>query len=225
MFLYSLDDEQVKPVDTDPWSRQSLMSWSSDSAWLAYSRTTEGGVSALWLYNVESGEKHQLTSGMFDDNWPAFDRKGDYLYFRSHRRFGSPNYADLDGTWVYTKTGILCVVPLRDEVGSPWAPESDEETWDRKDKDEGQRRRIRTRKTDEENDDEEGRRRGRRRPERRCKSDDDGDDDALTRPRKTTASAASGRARVTGSEPLPPERPALHVQLPYVCGAVRSPAA
>ena len=200
VFLYSLDDEQVKPVDTDPWSRQSLMSWSRDSAWLAYSRTTEGGVSALWLYNVASGERRQVTSGMFDDNWPAFDRKGDYLYFRSNRRFGSPVYADLDGTWVYTDTGVLCVVPLRDEVGSPWAPESDEETWDDKDKDKDE---DKDKKKDEENGDDKDADKADE-DHNGDKSDDEGADDG---DEAAVDDGVSGvwEGTLTGSEPLPPE--------------------
>jgi tricorn protease len=42
-------------------------------------------------------------------------------------------YDDYGTSFVYANTDVLVVVPLRDEVGSPWAPKSDEETWDDED--------------------------------------------------------------------------------------------
>jgi tricorn protease len=66
---------------------------------------------------------------MFNDSWPTFDRKGEYLFCSSNRNFTSPVYEDIGSTFVYADTDTLFVVPLRDEVGSPWAPKSDEEKW------------------------------------------------------------------------------------------------
>ncbi|MBP7747721.1 MAG: PD40 domain-containing protein [Phycisphaerae bacterium] len=127
---------EVKLIDTDPWAAQPQASWSHDSNWIAYSRTGDITQMSIWLYHVPTAEKHQVTTGMFNDSWPAFDRKGDYLYFASNRRFENPIYEDIGNSFVYTSTDTLVVVPLRAEVGSPWAPKSDEETWkdDAKDK-------------------------------------------------------------------------------------------
>jgi tricorn protease len=83
-------------------------------------------VSSIWLYEVESGEKHQVTNGMFNDSDPTFDRQGDYLYFNSRRTF-QPVYGEIDTTFVYAGTETLLVVPLRADQKSPFAPKSDEE--------------------------------------------------------------------------------------------------
>ncbi|MEW6250221.1 MAG: PDZ domain-containing protein, partial [Planctomycetota bacterium] len=116
-------------IDTDPWARQPQMSWSHDSNWLAYTRTCENQQSAIWLYALITGEKHQVTSGMFSDSWPTFDRKGEYLFFASNRHFANPTYEDIGSSFVYTGTDVLVVAPLRTEVASPWLPKSDEESW------------------------------------------------------------------------------------------------
>jgi tricorn protease len=128
LWLCSVEDGETKLVDTDPWAYRGSRSWSSDSTWLAYTKTGESHFGAIWLYNRKTSERHQVTSGLFNDGAPTFDRKGDYLFFGTNRHFDSPVYGDVDGTWVYVGTDVLCVVPLRAKVGSPWAPKSDEET-------------------------------------------------------------------------------------------------
>ncbi len=120
---------ETKLVDTDPWAARPEMSWSHDSNWLAYTRTQDNNQTAIWVFDVPTGEKHQLTSGMFRDTCPTFDRAGKYFFFASNRRFRSPVYEDVGSTFVYVNTDTLVVVPLQDDVGSPWAPKSDEETW------------------------------------------------------------------------------------------------
>ena len=90
MYLHTIETEETKLIDTEPWASAARMSWSHDSAWIAYTMGGDNQMSSIWLYNVESGQKHQITSGMFYDTWPTFDREGDYLFFASHRSFTSP---------------------------------------------------------------------------------------------------------------------------------------
>lgn len=103
------------------------VSWSSDSRWLAYSRDLETGNAAIFLFDVDSGERYQVTSGYYSDHEPAFDPEGKYLYYFSDRDL-APIYSDLDATWIYPNTTRLVAVPLRKDVASPLAPRSDEES-------------------------------------------------------------------------------------------------
>ena len=119
-------------VDTDPWGNPFTPTWSHDGKWLAYTmQEPRSGQNAIWLYNVGSGQKTKVTSGMFDDGSPVFDRKGDYLFFATRRNF-TPTYSDLDTTFIYTGTQVLAAIPLRADLVSPWAPKSDEEDWTKK---------------------------------------------------------------------------------------------
>ncbi len=129
-WLYTLESGALRLVDCDPWAEDMDMDFSHDSRWLVYGRTGEDTErSAIWLYAVQSGERQQLTSGYFNDTQPAFDRKGEYLYFSSNRAF-SPSYEDLGSSFIYANTGVLMAVPLRADLASPWAPQSDEEEWE-----------------------------------------------------------------------------------------------
>ncbi len=133
LYLYTLETEEVKFVDKDPWSTLRQGSWSHDSSWIAYGKDGRNQVTSVWLYNLASGDKHQVTSGMFNDTWPTFDREGDYLFYVSARDFSGPLYEDAGRSFVYTNTNRLMVVPLRADMKSPFAPKSDEEEWDEAD--------------------------------------------------------------------------------------------
>jgi tricorn protease len=128
LFLRPLEGDETTRIDTDPWAFRPEVSWSHDSKWLAYTRATEGGMPTIWLYRVDSGEKQQVTSEHFASSLPTFDRKGEYFFFVTNRRFDDPHYGDVDGTWIYVDTDMICVVPLRTKVALPWTPKSDEES-------------------------------------------------------------------------------------------------
>lgn len=129
LYLHTTESGETKVVDKDPWAGDLLPepSWSHDSRWLAFSRQDEtSGMPSIRLHEVETGKSTQATSGMFADREPVFDRKGDWLYFKSSRRF-APLYGEIDTSFLYAGTEMLLAVPLRTDVKSPLAPKSDEE--------------------------------------------------------------------------------------------------
>ena len=101
-------------------------SWSPDGRWLAYDTAVDNLQSVIVLYDTQKGERHQVTSGTFNDRQPSFDPDGKYLYYLSSRSF-DPTYADTDATWIYANTTQLVAVPLRADVASPLAPRNDVE--------------------------------------------------------------------------------------------------
>lgn len=118
----------VKTIDTDPLAQPMNFSWSHDSSWLAYSRADESSQNgAIWIYKLDTGEKTRVTDPIFAASSPTFDRKGDYLFYRSAHNFARPQYADADTTFIYAGTERLMMVPLRADVKNPMAPVSDEE--------------------------------------------------------------------------------------------------
>ncbi len=129
LYIHTIDTKETKFVDKDPWANTPNLSWSHDSSWLVYTKNGDNRLATIYLYNLENEESHQVTHGMFNDSWPTFDRKGDFLFFASNRQFSGPIYEDIGTTFVYTKTDRLVAVPLRKDVEHPYLAESDEETW------------------------------------------------------------------------------------------------
>jgi tricorn protease len=123
IYLHSMETGETKQIDRDPLVRQPQMNWSADSRWLAYAKGANGSprYTAIWLYNLDANQTHQVTSGSFNDTWPAFDRAGDYLFFVSARNFTTPSFDSVDyNNFIYQSADVLLVVPLRPDVGPPW---------------------------------------------------------------------------------------------------------
>ena len=129
--LVEVESGSQRVLDRDAWGNPPDVDWSKDSRWLAYAKQDEkSGTSAIWIYDLDNDEAHQVTSGFFNDTSAAFSRKGDYLFYTSNRAFTAPTYEDVGQSFIYNKTGKLIAVPLNAEVENPWSIEADEETWE-----------------------------------------------------------------------------------------------
>lgn len=160
-YRIDIEDGARTLIGKNEWSDFPEPSFSQDGRWIAWSAATgDSTMGRIHLHDFKTGETSIVTSGMFNDGSPAFDRDGDWLYFTSDRRF-SPSYSTLDGTWIYDDSGVLVAVPLREDVSSPWLEESDEEAW--VEDDEKDMKKMKGRKGKKDADDA-------------ASSDDDGDD-------------------------------------------------
>jgi len=130
--LYYLDVEEKQPhrIDRDIYANpmpKFTPDWSPDSRWITYTRRLENQLNAVFVYNVETGEKYRITDGMSEATYPTFGAKGKYLFFAASTDFG-PNASWLDMTnYPHRVTSSLYAVVLEKGQESPFAPESDEE--------------------------------------------------------------------------------------------------
>ncbi len=109
------NDDVVRPV------------WSPDSQWLTYTKQLPNLLRAVFVYSLETGKTHQLTDGLSDARYPAFDKSGKYLYFTASTNLGPTiSFADLSGIAHQVTRSVYAIV-LRNDIPSPLAPESDEE--------------------------------------------------------------------------------------------------
>jgi tricorn protease len=128
LYVHTLRSRETKRIDWNSLGDPSQVSWSPNSSWLAYTKASENRFKAIWLYNAETGQAHQVTSGRFNDSWPAFDRKGEYLYFVSARDFSSPTFDSLySSSFVYASVDSVLAVPLRHDTRFPNTPQSNED--------------------------------------------------------------------------------------------------
>lgn len=117
-------------IDTDTYDapqRTLDPVWSPDSRWIAYSKTLTSHMHAIFGYSLDQAKSVQLTDGLSDARFPAFDQKGQYLYFTASTDVG-PTTGWLDLSSInrpITRSAYLMV--LRKDQPSPLAPESDEE--------------------------------------------------------------------------------------------------
>ena len=129
--LWYIDVVEKTPVkvDTDyfyglPPDR--TPAWSADSQWLAYSKKLKNHLGAIFLYSLADRKSTQVTDGMSDAKYPAFDKDGKYLYIAASTDDGPSMEADIQS---FTKpvTRSLYLIVLSKTDPSPLAPESDDE--------------------------------------------------------------------------------------------------
>jgi tricorn protease len=121
---------QAKVIGNDPWAvpqRTLNPVWSPDGKWVAYAKRLNSLYRAIVVYNVETGESKQVTDGLADAMYPAWDASGKYLWFLASTDFG------LGSQWLdmsrndHEETFSLYAIVLKKTEPTPWAPESDEE--------------------------------------------------------------------------------------------------
>ena len=125
-----LDKKTPVKVDTDMYTdpAHSLqMVWSPDSRWIAYTKQLKSHLHAVFAYSLEQAKSHQLTDGMSDALYPAFDKEGKYLYFTASTD-AALNTGWLDMTSLERPvTRSAYIIVLKKDLPSPLGPESDEE--------------------------------------------------------------------------------------------------
>ncbi len=115
----SLDDTQQ---DMNP-------AWSPDSRWIVYTKLLPTFYHQIYVYSLDTGKSTPLTDGMSDATSPVFDRSGKYLYFTASTNIGlaaGGNGGNLSSI-ERPKTSNVYVMVLSKKLGSPLAPESDDE--------------------------------------------------------------------------------------------------
>ncbi len=131
LWMAEVSSGQVTKVDSDYFYEYGSLdqdaAWSPDSKWIAYGKFLPNRLRALHLYSVDNRQSTQLTDGMSDARFPAFDRDGQYLYFTASTNFG-PGSHPLDMTSdEHQVTRSIYAAVLAADVSSPVLPENDEE--------------------------------------------------------------------------------------------------
>jgi tricorn protease len=120
----------TKKVDSDRMAhpnRTMNPSFSIDGKWIAYVKILENQFKAVHLYNIETGQKTQITDGLADAIDPVWDASGKYLYFLASTDYGvSAPWLDMSSYDLQVTRGLYVVV-LNKKDPSPLLPKSDEE--------------------------------------------------------------------------------------------------
>lgn len=117
-------------VDTDRFDtpmHQFDPAWSPDGRWLAYTKQLPNHLHAVFVYSLADRRTHQVSDGMSDVLYPAFDRSGKYLYFTASTDMGlASGWLDMTSIARPTTRHVYVAV-LRNDLPSPLAPQSDED--------------------------------------------------------------------------------------------------
>ncbi|MGE5815135.1 MAG: PDZ domain-containing protein, partial [Acidobacteriota bacterium] len=119
-----------KALGNDPWmvpQRTLYPTWSPDSKWVAYAARLNSLYRAIFVANVETGERKQVTDGLADAMYPVWDASGKYLWFLASTDFGlRSQWLDMT-SYDRTENFGLYLAVLKKGEPSPLLPESDED--------------------------------------------------------------------------------------------------
>ena len=94
---------------------------------MAYSSHLKSLYHAIFISNVDTGETRQVTDGLADSVWPAWDASGKYLWFLASTDFGlKSQWLDMTSYDHDENFGLYFAVLKKGEP-SPLLPESDED--------------------------------------------------------------------------------------------------
>ncbi|HET9304599.1 MAG TPA: PDZ domain-containing protein [Candidatus Sulfotelmatobacter sp.] len=131
LWYLDLDNATPKLVDSDYFGgfgpTQLSQTWSPDNKWIAYAKQLPSGIHAVFVYSLDQAKSFQVTDGMSDATFPAWDKNGKYLYFTASTNVALTT-AGLDmSSEEHRVTRSVYVAVLSKDEKSPLAPESDEE--------------------------------------------------------------------------------------------------
>ncbi|MGA2135204.1 MAG: S41 family peptidase [Bryobacteraceae bacterium] len=99
--------------------------WSPGGGYLAFSMPDRRSFSSLYIWSMKDSQLHHVTSGMFNEQSPAWHPGGDYLYFMAVHEF-QPQLSQTEFDFATNRSTGIFVLALRKDVKNPFPPESDE---------------------------------------------------------------------------------------------------
>jgi tricorn protease len=130
--LWTIDIENgaTVKIDTNPFENPFPVvdyNWSPDNKWIVYTKQLRNRLCAVFVYSVDDKKSTQITDGLSDARFPAFDKNGKYVYFTASTDTGpTTGWLDMSGFPFQTSRSVYAIV-LKNDDASPLAPESDEE--------------------------------------------------------------------------------------------------
>jgi tricorn protease len=113
IYVFDVPARRLTRADSEPWAEPTELAWSADSSWLAYTKTGENRLTAIWRFDVATGARQQLTTDAFNAGTPVFDPSGERFFFLSYRNFGSAGTDWIQQRIAHRGTGVVMSVPLR----------------------------------------------------------------------------------------------------------------
>ena len=117
-------------IDADAYStpgRSFDAMWSPDSRWVAYSKSLDSHLRAIFVYSVADAKSYQVTDALADAVSPVFDAGGKYLYFLASTDYGPrTGWVEMSAVDRPVRRAIYLTVLAASEP-SPLLPESGDE--------------------------------------------------------------------------------------------------
>ena len=131
--VLNVETKEEKVITNANTSELRHYRFSPDSKWITYTKNSDNNQRAVWVYNVENGNKLKLSSDKYNDMSPVFSKDGNYIFFLSNRDFNL-EFSDFEFRYLYNDATRIYAMALtnespalfKDEVGLDDENEADE---------------------------------------------------------------------------------------------------
>jgi tricorn protease len=98
--------------------------WSPDSRWLAFSNSNQSRFGSIYLYSLENGKTHQVTSDFTHDDYPQFDPEGRYLFWITGHEINVEN-SYWDRNHYMVNPSKIIIATLQKDMLAPFSDEGE----------------------------------------------------------------------------------------------------
>ena len=134
LYVVTLADKKLVEVARNPRAGIRDYTWSPCGGHLAFSMMDPNNFRSLWIWSAADGKLRRITDEQFHEASPAWDPKGNYLYYLS-ARFYLPQFDAFDFNFALDRNIGLYALALRKDVANPFPPEEDTVTVEEEKKD------------------------------------------------------------------------------------------
>ncbi|HEX4498153.1 MAG TPA: S41 family peptidase [Thermoanaerobaculia bacterium] len=124
LWVVTLADRKLTEIAHEIRGQVHDYAWSPGGGYLAFSLSNPGNFRSIWIWSVEDGKLRQITDPQFHASNPAWDPKGDYLFYLSVRAY-LPQFDTFDLNFAEDRNFGIFAVALRKDVANPFSPEED----------------------------------------------------------------------------------------------------
>jgi tricorn protease len=112
LWLLEVETGKLTEIDKAVYNEIRSYDFSPDSRWIAYPKEGSNGQSAIWVYDISTGKKQQVTDGVFTDEDPVFSTDGNWLFFASNRDFNLA-FSSFEFDYLYNRSTRLYAIVLK----------------------------------------------------------------------------------------------------------------
>jgi tricorn protease len=109
--LIEVSTGKLTDVDHATGSELRSYSFSPDSRWIAYCKEGSNDKTAIWVYDITTGKKSQVTDGTYTDDNPVFSTCGNYIFFASNRDFNL-SFSSYEFDYLYNEATRIYAIAL-----------------------------------------------------------------------------------------------------------------
>ncbi len=127
VYVLTVADKKLTEVAKTNRGQVRDYAWSPRGNFLAFSMPSGNGFASLYIWSAQDNQLHHVTDEQFNAYSPAWDPKGDYLFYLSDREF-APQISTFEFNYATNRETYIYAMALRKDVKHPFPPESDEVT-------------------------------------------------------------------------------------------------